>query len=209
MLTNISSYTHSTKHLTVTCELFSQSSFLKGISLHWPTLTTVVIQSGLSYCQVFNSAYVLYILFFAHIFYKFQHFHVFIVDRWPMQTAHLLFTSRCFVVLRVSVLYIANCLLFVWTCVRNHNLAACHFHNILYNWYISIICLDLCQKSQSGVLVSKPKLLCFWSFYVPYVSANPLDKYYTTWYSTCLKNVLIHSNVCINNLSEIFWQDLC
>ncbi len=80
-----------------------------------------------------------------------------------MLATHWLFTSRCFVpnvtislvVLRVSsVFYIANWLLFVWTCVRNHNLAACHFHNILYNWYVSVICLDICQKSQSGFLVS-------------------------------------------------------
>ncbi len=64
----------------------------------------------------------------------------------------LIWLFPCLVVLRVSVFHIANWLLFVWTCVRNHNLTACHFHNILYNWYISVICLDLCHKSQSCFL---------------------------------------------------------
>ncbi len=93
----------------------------------------------------------------------------------------LMWLFPCLVVLRVSVFLIADWLLFVWTCVRNHNLAACHFHSILYNWYISVICLDICQKSQYSFLVElKPKLLSFWSFHVPYVSANSSHKYYTT-----------------------------
>ncbi len=38
----------------------------------------------------------------------------------------------------------------------------------------------------------KPKLLCFWSFYVPYVSVNSLYKYYTTP-TFCIVNVYINN----------------
>ncbi len=58
-------------------------------------------------------------------------------------TPRAIWLFPCLVVLRVSVFYIANQLLFVWTCVRNHNLAACQFRDILYNWYISVIYLDI------------------------------------------------------------------
>ncbi len=124
-----------------------------------PTLTIVVIQSGIYYCQIFSSVYILYIWF--------QSFRLFIVVSWPMLVAHWLFTFfalflmwlfLCLVVLRVSVISITNWLLFVWTCFGNHILAACHFHNITYNWYISVICLDLCHKFQSGFFWFLPRL---------------------------------------------------
>ncbi len=91
MLTNISSDTHSTKHLQWLVNLFSQSLFLKSLSLHWkielyalirshvltssrPTLTIVVIQSDHSYYQAFSSAYFLYILFLPTFFTSFSTF---------------------------------------------------------------------------------------------------------------------------------------
>ncbi len=76
----------------MTCELFSQSLFLKSftplknriiclirshaLTTSRPTRTVVVIQSDCSYCQVFSSAYFLYILFLP----IFQYFRVFIVQ---------------------------------------------------------------------------------------------------------------------------------
>ncbi len=104
----------------------------------------------------------------------------------------------CFVVLRVSVFYIANWLLFVWTCIRNHNLAACHFHNILYNWYISVIYLDICQKSQSSFLVSaKSQSL---SYCVSDLSMYPMFQQ-IPYTSTIPPLHFALQNVCINNLS--------
>ncbi len=128
-----------------------------------PILTIVVIQSGLSYCQVFSSTYILYILFLPIFFTSFGAFmfSLFSDDLcWLLIGLSLLedlfqiWLFSCLVVLRVSIFYIANWLLFVWTCVSIHNLADCHFHNIRYKWYNYVICLDLCQKSQSDFLVS-------------------------------------------------------
>ncbi len=121
-----------------------------------PSLTIVVIWSGLSYCHVFCSAYFLFILFLPICFTCFSAvmYSLLSDDLCWLLIGHSLLDALfqiwlfpCLAVLRVSVFYIANWLLFVWTCVRNHNLTACHFHNILYNWYISVIC----QNSQSGV----------------------------------------------------------
>ncbi len=128
-----------------------------------PTLTIVVIQSDLSYCQIVSYAYFLHILFLP-IF----------LQVWVLSCIHccqmtyagrslvyslldalfLIWLFPSLIIIRVPVFYIANWLLFVWTCVRNHNLAACHLHNILYNWYISVICLEICQKTPSSLLVS-------------------------------------------------------
>ncbi len=164
MLTNIICPYTFNQTSAMTCELFSQSSFLKGLSLHWNIelcawsgamlwllanllwllqLYSLVFPTGKS--SVLLTFYTF--CFCPYFFYKFQCFHVFIVVRWP-----ILFP--CLVVLWVSVFYIANWLLFVWTCVGNHNLAAYHFQNNLYNCYISVICLDLYQKSQSVFFVS-------------------------------------------------------
>ncbi len=184
MLTNISSHTHSTTNIcndlwVIQSVIISQEPFtpLKNrtmclirshaLTARTPTLTIVVIQSDLSYCQVFSSAYFLYIFLQVSVLscihccqmtYASCSFGYSFLDNLFIN-----WLFPCLVVLRVSVFYIANWMLVVWICVRNHNLVACHFYSILYNYYISVICLDLCQKSLSGFLVSakrKPLKYC-------------------------------------------------
>ncbi len=150
MLINISSHTHSTKHLqwlvSFQSVIISQGPFtpLKNrimclirrhaLTASIPTLTIVVIQSSLSYCQVFSSAYIIYILFlpiFSQGFSAFVYSLLsgdlwwLLIDYSFLYALFLIWLFLCLVVLRVSVFYIANWLLFVWmTCVRNHTLAA-------------------------------------------------------------------------------------
>ncbi len=118
----------------MTCKLFSQSLFLMSLSLHWkielyawsgamlltasrPTLTIVVIQSDCSICQVFSSAYFLYILFLPIFFTSFSTFvysllsdHLcwLLIGYSLLDALFLIWLFCCMVVLRVSVFYIAN-----------------------------------------------------------------------------------------------------
>ncbi len=113
-----------------------------------PTLTIVVIQSDLSYCHIFISAYFLYILFLPILFTSLNAFMYSLLSDdlcWLsigyslLDALFIIWLFLCLVVLRMSVFYIANWLLFVWICVRKYNLAVYHFHIILHNWYISVI----------------------------------------------------------------------
>ncbi len=152
MLTNISSHTHSTKHqqwlacCSVSHNFSGPFTPLKNIIIclirshaltaSRPTKTIVIIQSGLSYCQVSTSAYVLYI-FFCTYFTSFSAFmYSFLTDDlcWLLigysilDALFLIWLFPYLVVLKMSVFYIANLLL-------------------LY-----AICLNLYWESQSGCL---------------------------------------------------------
>ncbi len=118
-----------------------------------------------------------------------------------MQAAHWLFTSRCFV---------PNLVVSMLGCFKSFRfyIATCHFHNIFYNLcYLSrlmpevlIWLFDFCQEL-------KHKLLCFWTFYLPYVSVNSLYKYYTTptfCIAECIYSSILWRENAIGSLRILF-----
>ncbi len=147
MLINISSHTHSTTNIcndlrVIQSVIISQWPFTplkdriiclirsNALIASRPTLTIVVIQSDHSYCQVFSSAYFLYILFLSICFTSLSTFvYTFLSDDlcWlligysPLYALFLICLFTCLVVSRVSVIYIANWLLFVWMCQESQS----------------------------------------------------------------------------------------
>ncbi len=121
------------------------------------TLPVVVVLSGLSYCQIFSSAYSSHLVLVP--IFTFQCFRVYIFMRWPILVGHLIsyldasILSWLFPNL-AALFYIDIWLLYVWPCVRSHYLTVTHFHIIHFNCYLAVISPDLCLKSSSDCLFS-------------------------------------------------------
>ncbi len=95
-----------------------------ALTANRPTLTIVVTLSGLQFCLRFIH------FVFAHLFTSFSAFvysllsddlRLLLIGYSLLDALFLIWLFQCLVIIRASVFYFANWLLFVWTCVSNHN----------------------------------------------------------------------------------------